>query len=142
MQPWIQNVSLANVRDGYHYDAGLNSVLIQIVDPAMEFPVPKEQFRSIHRFEFLDLEEEDAVGLGFCEFKITDEQALGLTQILKQALDRGSNVVVHCVAGVCRSGAVAEVGIAMGFRDTESFRAPNLMVKHKMLSHAMDLGYV
>ena len=34
MQPWIQNVSLTNVRDGYHYDAGANSVLIQIVDPA------------------------------------------------------------------------------------------------------------
>ena len=34
MQPWIQNVSLTNVHDGYHYDAGANSVLIQIVDPA------------------------------------------------------------------------------------------------------------
>jgi hypothetical protein len=43
------------------------------------------------------------------------------------------NVVVHCVAGVCRSGAVCEVGVMMGFRDTEEFRAPNLMVKHKMM---------
>ena len=43
------------------------------------------------------------------------------------------NVVVHCVAGVCRSGAVAEVGVMMGFRDAEAFRSPNLLVKHKMM---------
>ena len=43
------------------------------------------------------------------------------------------NVVVHCVAGVCRSGAVCEIGVMMGFRDTEVFRSPNLLVKHKMM---------
>jgi hypothetical protein len=43
------------------------------------------------------------------------------------------DVVVHCVAGVCRSGAVCEVGVMMGFNDTEVFRAPNLLVKHKMM---------
>ena len=50
------------------------------------------------------------------------------------------NVVVHCHAGVCRSGAVAEVGIAMGFQDTGVFRAPNLMVKHKLLN-ALGMTY-
>ena len=43
------------------------------------------------------------------------------------------NVVVHCHAGVCRSGAVAEVGVMMGFADCERFRIPNLLVKHKMM---------
>jgi len=43
------------------------------------------------------------------------------------------NVVVHCHMGVCRSGAVAEVGVMMGFRDTEKFRIPNLMVKKKLM---------
>jgi hypothetical protein len=43
------------------------------------------------------------------------------------------DVVVHCVAGVCRSGAVAEVGVMLGFDDTEVFRSPNLLVKHKMM---------
>ena len=43
------------------------------------------------------------------------------------------NVVVHCHAGVCRSGAVAEVGVMLGFDDSESFRSPNLLVKHKMM---------
>lgn len=31
--PFIENISLADVRDGYHYDAGPGGVLIQIVDP-------------------------------------------------------------------------------------------------------------
>jgi hypothetical protein len=43
------------------------------------------------------------------------------------------NVVVHCHAGICRSGAVAEVGVMMGFADCERFRIPNLLVKHKMM---------
>ena len=43
------------------------------------------------------------------------------------------NVIVHCVAGVCRSGAVCEIGVMMGFDDTEVFRSPNLLVKHKMM---------
>jgi L-serine deaminase len=40
--------------------------------------------------------------------------------------------------GVARSGAVAEVGHMIGFRDTEKFRIPNLMVKHKLM-HYLDL---
>jgi hypothetical protein len=43
------------------------------------------------------------------------------------------DVVVHCHAGVCRSGAVCEVGVMMGFQDTYVFRAPNLLVKHGMM---------
>jgi hypothetical protein len=45
------------------------------------------------------------------------------------------NVVVYCVAGVCRSGAVCEVGVMMGFDDCEGFRSPNLLVKHKMMKN-------
>jgi hypothetical protein len=45
------------------------------------------------------------------------------------------NVIVHCVAGVCRSGAVCEIGVMMGFDDTEAFRSPNLLVKHRMMKH-------
>jgi hypothetical protein len=105
-------------------------MLIQIVDPAMEFPTPIHQFRETHQFEFLDLEKDDPWGE---EFKITDVQAEKLVGLLQHALDTRMNVVVHCVAGVCRSGAVCEVGVMLGFRDTEVFRSPNLLVKHKMM---------
>jgi predicted protein tyrosine phosphatase len=137
--PWIQNVSLSDVKRGNHFDAGENSMLIQIVDPDMEHPEPLKQFREIHKFQFLDIEEDgmsnDGSGnkIDLSEFAITQEQADTLVALLQHALDNRINVVVHCVAGVCRSGAVCEVGVMMGFRDTEVFRSPNLLVKHKMM---------
>ena len=127
---WIQNVALADIPKGNHIFVGENSMLIQIVDPAMEFPTPAYKFKEIHQFEFLDLERDDPWGE---EFKITDEQAKSLVALLQHAYEQHMDVIVHCVAGVCRSGAVAEVGIMMGFQDTESFRSPNLLVKHKMM---------
>ena len=129
--PWIQNVSFADVGKGFHIDAGHNSMLIQIVDPDMEFPKPLYDFRETHQFKFLDLEEsDDCINHAW---KVQDAQAQELVRLLQHALDNRMNVVVHCVAGVCRSGAVCEVGVMMGFRDTEAFRSPNLMVKHKMM---------
>lgn len=127
---WIQNVALADIPKGNHIFVGENSMLIQIVDPAMEFPTPAYKFKEVHQFEFLDLEKDDPWGE---EFKITDEQAQALVKLLQHAYANHMDVIVHCVAGVCRSGAVAEVGIMMGFQDTESFRSPNLLVKHKMM---------
>lgn len=131
LNPWIQNVSLADVKKGYHIDAGINSMLIQIVDPALGFPEPKFNFKEIHQFEFLDLEKDDFALEE--EMKITDAQAEQLVKLLQHALENKMNVVVHCVAGVCRSGAVCEVGVMMGFRDAEAYRSPNLLVKHKMM---------
>lgn len=131
MTPWIQNVSLKDIQKGFHIDAGINSMLIQIVDPAMDFPKPTYQFREVHQFEFLDLEEDQLPEAE--EFKITNEQAEQLVALLTRALDNHMNVVVHCVAGVCRSGAVCEVGVMMGFRDTEVYRHPNTLVKKKMM---------
>lgn len=131
MIPWIQNVSLTDVRNGFHIDAGVNSMLIQIVDPDMEFPQPKYQFRETHQFQFLDVEEKDEVLEE--EMKCSQDQADQLVQLLKHALKNHMNVVVHCHAGVCRSGAVCEIGVMLGFRDTEAFRSPNLLVKHRMM---------
>lgn len=127
---WIQNVSMSDIRQGFHIDTGFNSMLIQIVDPAYEFPTPKYQFRETHQFEFLDAEKGDNFP---DEAKITDAQAQELVRLLQHAQEQRMNVIVHCHAGVCRSGAVAEVGVMMGFKDTESFRSPNLLVKHKMM---------
>jgi predicted protein tyrosine phosphatase len=128
--PWIQNVALADIPKKHHVAVGENSMLIQIVDPAMEFPTPAHKFKEVHQFEFLDLERDDPWGE---EFKVTDAQAAELVGLLQHALDNRMDVIVHCVAGVCRSGAVCEVGVMMGFKDTEAFRSPNLMVKHKMM---------
>lgn len=127
---WIQNISYSDVQLGFHIQPGPNCMMINIVDPSMEFPIPIYEFKEVHRFEFLDLEKNDHGG---DEFKVTNKQAEQLAKLLQHALDNRMNVIVSCVAGVCRSGAVCEVGVMMGFADTERFRSPNLLVKHKML---------
>ena len=130
--PWIQNVAAADIPMGHHVAVKENSMLIQIMDTATSWwPEPKHQFKERHKFEFLDIEKNDE-----CldpVMKISDEQAEQLVGLLQHALDNRMDVVVHCMAGICRSGAVCEVGVMMGFQDTERFRSPNLLVKHKMM---------
>jgi len=137
--PWIENIPLENVATGRHHDCGANSMLIQISDHDMAFPTPKHTFKEIHQFTFLDVEEEGVTTTGdgrtidLSEFAITDEQAEQLVRLLQHAWENRMNVVVHCHAGICRSGAVCELGVMMGFGDCERFRSPNLLVKHKMM---------
>lgn len=134
--PWIENVAAEDVIKGFHHNAGENSMLISIRDPATFPPVPKHSFKEIYCFEFLDLEDDDDVV--YEEAKITQEDATILVKLLQRALDNRMNVVVHCFAGVCRSGAVAEVGVMMGFDDVGRWRAPNLRVKRMMMK---ELGW-
>lgn len=129
--PWIQNVAYADITKKHHIAVNDHSMLIQIVDPGMEFPKALHGFNETHQFQFLDLEKDDPVPEE--EMKITDAQAEELVRLLKHAFEKRMDVVVHCVAGVCRSGAVCEIGVMMGFNDTESYRSPNLLVKHKMM---------
>ena len=126
---WIENIAAADLAKGQHHDCGKNSMLIQILDGDFK-PEPQHQFRERHQFVFLDLENGDNK---VEELGITDSQAQQLVALLQHALDERMNVIVHCTAGICRSGAVVEVGVMMGFNDPEKFRCPNLRVKHKMM---------
>lgn len=136
--PWIENVSKADVAKAHHFDPGPNSMLICINDIACEWVVPKFNFKNTQRFEFLDVEDTD---ITWCpeEAMISCSQAARLVSMLTLALHDRMNVVVQCTAGICRSGAIAEVGIMMGFQDTEKWRSPNLRVKRMMLQ---ELGLV
>lgn len=109
-------------------------MLIQIVDPCSNFPLPAHDFKEIQQFEFLDTEDH------LDEFGITDEQAADLVTLLQYALDNRMNVIVHCHAGICRSGAVVEVAKMMGFDEFDVPRIPNLLVKKKMM-HQLGWGY-
>lgn len=136
---WIENVSRDDAKNGWHSDMGSNAMLIQISDPAASFPTPKHSFKEVHQFEFLDIEQDGMTNNGdgewsdMSEFAITDEQAIELARLLIHALNNCMNVLVHCHAGICRSGAVAEVGTMLGFTATDRYRQPNLLVKHKMM---------
>ena len=137
--PFIQNISLANIKNGHHMLPGENAILIQIVDPDTDFPVPKYAFKETHRFKFLDLEEPgltnngDGILVDESCHAITQKDADTLVGLLARALENRMNVLIHCHAGICRSGAVAEIGVMMGFQDTEVYRQPNLLVKYRMM---------
>lgn len=137
--PLIENVSWDDVKHGRHTNMGDNAMLIQIADPASFFPEPKHKFKLIHQFEFLDAEDSDVERYGE-EPLINDFQAMCIVGLLQHALDNSMNVLVHCHAGICRSGAVVEVGSIMGFTPADRFRQPNLRVKHKMMK-ALGLTY-
>ncbi len=127
MNNFITNISRQEIIDGTHEDAGENSMLIQIVDFFDTFPEPKykSQFQEIYQFKFDDIENEGPTS-------ITDEQAEDIADCLKKAQARGWNVIVHCFAGICRSGAVVECGVEMGFNPPDRVRWPNTLVKHKI----------
>jgi len=138
MSPFIQNISAEAIKTGTHYPCGDNAMLIQITDPGSTsffstdgFPVPKHQFKDTYQFQFLDCDRADHPVYG--GFAITDDDAFNIVKALRHALDNDMNVVVHCHAGICRSGAVAEVASLMGFTLVEGTRIPNVLVKKKMM---------
>lgn len=131
---FIENVARDDIPHGWHFACGENSMLIQICDPASGFPTPRHKFKEIHQFEFLDIEDDDVTkNPDWAEAAITDAQAEELVRLLKHALDNKMQVVVHCHMGICRSGAVTEIGVMLGFNDPGRYRNPNLRVKHKMM---------
>lgn len=115
-------------------------MLIQISDCGIEnsalystpwFPEPKYKgFKETHQFQFLDIEGDGEL---VEKYGITDAQATELVRLLQHALEQKMNVVVHCFAGICRSGAVVKVAVMMGFTDPEKSRIPNTRVKTKMM---------
>lgn len=137
MTLWIENVGRYDAESGNHTDMGDNAMLIQITDPASFPPIPKHDFKIVAQFEFLDIEDGDE---GVDEFGITQAQADQLVALLQTAKERQMNVLVHCFAGICRSGAVTEVGTILGFTATNRYRQPNLRVKHLMM-RSLGLTY-
>ena len=137
----IQNVAAADIPQANHFECGDNAMLIQIADPTIPeddvhpattpwFPIPAREFKEIHQFQFLDIgDDHELAG----EYGCTDEQAQLLVNLLKHAHTNDMNVVVNCMAGICRSGAVCEVGVMMGFNDTGRYRIPNARVKRLMM---------
>lgn len=134
----IINVSRKNVEEGFHKFFGADTVLIQISDPAQGFPKPKKWFSKTFQFEFLDAETDSEFD---DEALISSAQAAEIVTILECALESDMNVVVHCNVGICRSGAVAEIGEMMGFEYAGNHKQPNLRVK-KFLMDQLGWGYV
>ena len=126
----IQNVSQQAVIDGDCFDPTASNLhLIQITDYDSEFVEPKNwrHYKSIRQYKFNDTEDL------FDSNCITDLQAKHIAEALKHVLMLGDDLVVHCHAGICRSGAVVECAEAIGFQKCNNFRLPNALVKRKIM---------
>ena len=153
---WIINIPGYYLPSGFHRDPGTNSVLIQIGDPVLcgdtnlvtEFPIPQFLFKETYQFRFLDMTDDnvDKLSLELQEVYtgglFSDTQAQEIASILVDAYNNKSNVIVHCSAGICRSGAVVEVGVMMGFEDISNNRIPNLLVKRKLINQLMQMEFL
>lgn len=138
--PKIQNVSRACIEAGCHLptNQGNGAILIQISDPDVEHPIPFRYFERTYQFKFLDIEESTA-----CinpAWRPGRNDAYAIASILLWALDNHKDVVVHCHAGICRSGAVAEAGEMLGFEYAGDGRQPNVALK-LLLLEALGLGF-
>jgi predicted protein tyrosine phosphatase len=130
--PWIGNYSFSDIKTGQHALEPGRTTLIRIGDVCTMFD-PKDvfhwdKFPSEFCFDFQDNEDIEAGAMN-------EEQASQIARILKDAYRLNYNVVVHCVAGLCRSGAVTEAGVAYGFQDAETHRIPNVHVKKLLFKH-------
>lgn len=125
MNNFITNVSRQEIITGEHEDAGENSMLIQIDDFDGNLPMPKKDFKVTLGFLFDDIEEDGPRA-------ISDRTAEYIADALRYALDNHMNVVVHCYAGICRSGAVVDVGVELGFNPPVRMRIPNTLVRSKL----------
>ena len=132
---WIQNISRSAIKNGTHKTPDENTILIQIANPNDAFPIPKFKFSEVYKFKFWDSEDENI------EEIFSDEQADQISRIIQDAVKNRKSVIVHCDAGICRSGAVCEAGVIFGLHDTGSYRIPNLLVKRKLLEAFGFIGY-
>lgn len=137
-KPFIQNVSRSDIETRNHAPTSAeHTVLIQISDPPRHSPIPMAKFKYAYEFFFDDIEQEFG---DHGEIGITDKQALEIANILQMSYQNGYDVIVHCHAGLCRSGAVAQAGEALGFATGGREQVPNLRVKHKIMA-ALGLSY-
>lgn len=128
--PYIKNISRFDIERGTHHDTGdgKNCILIQISDHDMRHPTPVQKFKEIYRFNFLDVDEPGP-------YSPNQDDADCIVKILQHAVDDNLNVIVHCTAGICRSDAVAEMGVMMGLEDTGAHRQPNVLLKKLMMKN-------
>lgn len=127
---WIKNIPRRYVEQMTSVEP--NTVLISINDPG-QFPAETQaHFVDRLTLHFLDLEEDH-------EFAITPDQANEVAHFLCKSYSAGYNVLVHCNAGVCRSGAVAQCGAAIGYELEAEQMSPNLLVKRLVMKELTEI---
>lgn len=117
----IQNVSYRDLENGNHYYSE-NIVLIQIVDPCMIFPKPLKSFNKVYQFEFSDSDNSKDI---VWDARMSTYQAKKILCILSNCFKKDKDVIIQCLSGKSRSGAIVEIGTLIGFKETNTERSPN-----------------
>ena len=139
--PHIQHVSLADYQQGNFLPA---QIAIRIADSQALFGEDKTG-QVVYRFIFADVDEGR-------DDQITALQANDIVNILIDAKQKSHNVLVHCVAGISRSGAIAQFAIDyLGFddvilnpymRNNKVWRLPNAgVLKSLRFAYQGDTDY-
>lgn len=125
--PWIANVSEAHA-SGVLFPSEM--VCISITNPGKEASLPG--FKDILRLQFQDYDGAQKLPYGAVLFNL--HQALQIASFARQHREYGHNILVHCAAGVSRSGAVVEALLEAfpEYEDAGWIRHPNGRVKSLM----------
>lgn len=137
---FIENCSLEKVLYGRHRLPSTGSILIQITDPGLDHIIPYyDDYHEIYKFWIWDISKvtyegnREFIPMGELDSKI-------IKRILLKALEQERNVIVHCHAGLCRSGAVTEFGHILGLIPVHSNRLPNVHMISMFKKTLYDLG--
>lgn len=126
-----------------------NVILISINDIGSSTKIENTNFfKNIYTFYFEDIEDEYVYSIYNKEDTIpiwakgiSDHQAKKIAKILLLSKNK-HNILVHCHAGVSRSGAITEIAVDLGFKlyNFSNLRTINQTV-YKKIKNQLSLKY-
>ena len=140
---YIANVSLEKI-EADSFETLKNKILISITDVGYSAKIKNDsEWAAIYRFQFEDVEEEEIYSIYKKEDILPDWaqiiseiQAEEIAKILSFSMGK-NNIIVHCSAGVSRSGAITEAGLLLGFKlyEFSNLRTINKTVYNKIIKN-------
>ena len=133
---YITNISLIEIQESliseknrlpsFFYTEDNSCILIRLKNPGYSYPEGETEILLEYYFEevrVIEIEDSD---------NIDDNSVSEIASILCSAKEKNQNIIVHCHAGISRSGAVVEVATMMGYEDIGRHRNPNRVLKEKL----------
>lgn len=138
----IEIMSEEEALDFYeHYKGDDKYLLISISDKEGDLNFKLKENIKVHQFYFADIEKE-CPGLNLMNFKQAEDIKIAVDKAIAEGI---IHIIVHCYAGISRSGAVGCI-IAKYLNGDDIYLwkqggiSPNRWV-YKLMSNAFDIAY-